>query len=445
MRFRVIPDAERLWMLQPRRMNSRSLRGALCGCVAALAGVLLAAGCSSGDSPGADEDQFQSSAAANLAGHAACMRQHGITDFPDPTDDGIDLSTTDIDEDSPAFQDALGACEQLDPANQTFSTTDSGTSAVMGWEKVVPGGQCACSDGSAFSFLVHEGDPSRVLVYLEGGGACFTAELCDPANEIYRVDAERPAPAPSGIFALDDRRNPFADYALIYVPYCTADVFLGNATTTYRSGLTIEHRGFANGTAAVDYVSKTFPQANQVVVTGGSAGAVASPVYGALVHDRLPDARVTVVADGSGGYPDLDRLNDTFARMWGTDDAIGALIGSRPRESWSIPGLFELTAHNHPDVVLARHDYAYDQGQAIWYPRVGLPTGDLLQRIDANERRIERAGVALHSYTAPGRHHVALNDDRFYSESVNGVKLSDWTRDLVAGRPVDDVHCSECR
>jgi len=197
--------------------------------------------------------------------------------------------------------------------------------------------------------------------------------------------------------------------------------------------------------AVVDYLSENFPEATQVVVTGGSAGAVASPVYGALIADRLPDARLTVLADGSGSYPDQDVLNDKFARMWATDDAIRALTHSKTAERWSIPGLFELSARHHPNLVLARHDYAYDGGQAAWFPRVGLRTGDLLRRIDANKRRIERAGIDLHSYTAPGEDHVALNDERFYSESVNGVQLSDWVQRLVTGDAAGDVHCPDCR
>jgi hypothetical protein len=28
---------------------------------------------------------------------------------------------------------------------------------------------------------------------------------------------------------------------------------------------------------------------------------------------------------------------------------------------------------------------------------------------------------------------------------VNDVALVDWVSDLVAGAPVDDVHCSDCR
>jgi hypothetical protein len=48
-------------------------------------------------------------------------------------------------------------------------------------------------------------------------------------------------------------------------------------------------------------------------------------------------------------------------------------------------------------------------------------------------------------HSAPGEDHVALNSERFYSESVNDVALVDWVSDLVAGASVDDVRCSDCR
>ena len=39
-------------------------------------------------------------------------------------------------------------------------------------------------------------------------------------------------------------------------------------------------------------------------MTGESAGSIPSPLYAGLVADRLPDAAITVLADGSGAYPD---------------------------------------------------------------------------------------------------------------------------------------------
>jgi hypothetical protein len=64
--------------------------------------------------------------------------------------------------------------------------------------------------------------------------------------------------------------------------------------------------------------------------------------------------------------------------------------------------------------------------------------------IDANEAAIEAAGVVLHSYTAPGDDHGITDTERFYEVEVNGVRLVDWVDALIAGQPLDDVHCTEC-
>jgi hypothetical protein len=52
--------------------------------------------------------------------------------------------------------------------------------------------------------------------------------------------------------------------------------------------------------------------------------------------------------------------------------------------------------------------------------------------------------VVQHSYTAPGDGHTILEDETFYEVEVNGVTLVDWVDALLAGQPLDDVHCDQC-
>ena len=85
-------------------------------------------------------------------------------------------------------------------------------------------------------------------------------------------------------------------------------------------------------------------------------------------------------------------------------------------EQWSLPGLFIQSGRHDPEIVFARHDYAYDEQQQRWYPIAGIPATDLLSLIDANETQIEAAGVNLYSYIAPGDEHTTLSDGTFYTE-----------------------------
>jgi hypothetical protein len=95
--------------------------------------------------------------------------------------------------------------------------------------------------------------------------------------------------------------------------------------------------------------------------------------------------------------------------------------------------------------VLARFDYAYDREAAKGAKALGLDPSGLLAAIYAYEATIEKAGVVLHSYTAPGSGHGILEWPRFYKLQVNGVKLVDWVTRLISGKPIDDVHCQRCR
>jgi hypothetical protein len=51
----------------------------------------------------------------------------------------------------------------------------------------------------------------------------------------------------------------------------------------------------------------------------------------------------------------------------------------------------------------------------------------------------------VYGYTAPGSAHTVLSDEPFYTEEVNGQRFVDWVTRLIARKPVDDVHCRQCR
>jgi Pectinacetylesterase len=338
-----------------------------------------------------------------------------------------------------------GCGDDDDGAGAKTVTATTAAPGAHGWERIVPGGDCQCSDGSEFSFWAREADPKKVVLYLQGGGACFSAKTCAGGKEFYepRVDA---GPAwEGGIFDLKDERNPFAGYSFVYVPYCTGDVHIGNTTRKYADGLTIHHKGYVNGTAALDHLVAAFPGATDVVVIGESAGSIAAPLYAGLASDRLPDARITALAEGSGSYPDVPRANEIIAG-WGTGHlpAWPENAGLSARQ-WSFPGLFIRSGRHDPKIVFARHDHAYDEQQKFWYPVAGIPEKDLLSLIDRNETQIEDAGVNLLSYTAPGHEHTVLSEGQFYTEQVNRRRLVDWVTRLVEGKPVQDVHWRESR
>jgi hypothetical protein len=335
------------------------------------------------------------------------------------------------------------------PETGTVSPTE--TAAEPEWEKVVPGGDCACADAREFNFWVRDADPSKVVLFLEGGGACFDATTCAFTNSYeatydWNISPDDDPELMRGIFDFTRTENPFADYSFVYVPYCTGDIHLGDLTREYSPELTVEHVGMVNGTAALEHLAATYGGAEQVVVVGESAGSIAAPVYGGLVSDLLPDAQVTVLADGSGAYPDDPDLNVGVGGLWGTFETMPdwEVNEGLTAQDWGFPRFWVQAGLHDPEMVMSRFDFAYDGVQAAFMRITGADTSDLAASMAANETAIEAAGVVQHSFTAPGTDHTVVRQLRFYEMEVDGVLLSEWVADVVAGEDVADVRCTEC-
>jgi Pectinacetylesterase len=310
------------------------------------------------------------------------------------------------------------------------------------WEIVRPGGDCECADGTEYVFFVRNADPAKVVFFLQGGGACFSADTCNPSSGTYdpNVDSRDDPALLGGIFDFGRPDNPFGDYSVVFVPYCTGDVHLGTNAAEYSPELTVQHKGWVNGTAGRDYLAENFPDAAQVVVVGASAGSIAAPPYAGVISDQLPDAQITVFADGSGAYPDA--TNPQIVDLWGSS-AVRSTFPEYTGE-WSLPRYFVAAGLHDREIVMARFDFAFDAVQAEFMTMIGADTSDLKASMDSNEALIEEAGVTQHSYTAPGDNHTVVLDSQFYDTVVTDVPLVDWVTALIGGEPMDDVHCEDC-
>lgn len=90
--------------------------------LAALALIaVIGAGCSNSDSTGSDETATTSGKAFRFS---ECMRENGVKEFPDPdasgrlTIDGV-LNGSSLDASSPAWEQAIAACKDLQPSGFT--------------------------------------------------------------------------------------------------------------------------------------------------------------------------------------------------------------------------------------------------------------------------------------------------------------------------------------
>lgn len=386
---------------------------------------------------------------------AACAGDDDSAEAPAPTAAATTAETTAATTPSPATAPATTAPATTPPTVPRTEppTTDPPTTEPQGarWTEAAVEG-CVCSDGSPLKIFERVDDPTKVVLFFEGGGACFSAATCDPnGSPTYTVNHDfmpaRSLERLGGYFDNDNPENPLESHSFVYVPYCTGDVHEGDTTHDYGNGIVIEHRGQANAAKALDYLVTQYPDAQQVVVTGESAGSVPTALYGALVADRLPDASVVTFGDSSGAYPDVDPINAVIGDVWGFPSGVPDWpeLDGLTVEQWSFPEQYIYSGHHAPRVRFGRFDHAFDQVQAQYGALAGVPGDELVTLIDTNEKQIEDAGVQVASYVAPGDLHTVVGADSFYTIEVEGVRLVDWLTKLIDDpEPPPDVHCVTC-
>ena len=316
-----------------------------------------------------------------------------------------------------------------------------------GWTKVLAPASCRCSDGTPYHYWVRPGDPGKVLFFLAGGGACFSAETCAAESATYTVNLEGDGgPGDGGIFDLDNEANPLADHSMVVVPYCTGDLHLGTTLHDYGGGVEVHHNGYANASTALAATAALFPEATEVVVAGSSAGSAGAAAYGGAAHDVFPDADIAVIADASAAYPGTPAITLAIGSLWGITGSIPLWpeTADLPPEAWSLPGLFVTASLHHPEIRFATYNNAFDQVQAQFSALIGQDGSNLVELIDANNRWITDQGVDARHWVAPGTDHTVLGDEQLYTQEVDGSSLIEWLTAFVAGEEGDDVHCTDC-
>ena len=354
---------------------------------------------------------------------------------------------------------ALASCGGDDSASST-DTAVSSTEAVVEttapeptdapvvaptWETVDAPSDCMCADGSAFHFYLREASPTKVLFYLEGGGACFSGDMCKPGSGTY---SETISPISKledspGIFDFANPENPFADYSVVYVPYCTGDVHAGNITKDYGNGVVTQHKGFINASNALNTMIKRFPNTTQLVVAGSSAGSFPTPVFAGMAGDQLPNADLKVFADSSGAVPDAMGF---VIGNWGTLETLPDWpeIEGLTVDQFTPAYTFIKAAEHNPKIRFARHDFAFDNVLSSFARMAGLSPDDLVSVMRTNEAKVEATGVNVANWISPGDDHTIAVRDEFYTEEMNGVRFVDWFTAFMNDSPEADNYCVDC-
>jgi hypothetical protein len=311
-----------------------------------------------------------------------------------------------------------------------------------------------CALGTPFSFYFRAGSPDKLMVYFQGGGACWRSSNCDPAQKpSYDQSVEaNDDPKPAGVVDFGNAENPLADYSALFVPYCTGDVHLGTREVVYtgpavpgrgvKSAVTtlrIQHNGYRNAMAAIEWIYKRVEAPSDVFVSGESAGAIASAFYVDALAEHYTKARIVQLGDSAGGYRAAAVAD--LLEGWGATKMLRGFPNyvPGPASALRFEAFYTAAARNHPAVTLAQFNTEDDETQVFFLGQIGVLNAKLPPLLELNFADIRAVAPGFRTFTAPGTMHAILRRPQFYSVQVNGVRLRDWVAGLVAGRPVDNV------
>lgn len=309
-----------------------------------------------------------------------------------------------------------------------------------GWSLIAPGGDTLCARGTPYAFFTRAANPSKLLIYFQGGGACWNAETCDPNAAAFddSVSGEEVNVYSTGIFNPSNGENPLADYSTVFIPYCTGDWHTGSSTVTY-GDQTIHHNGYANATAALNWAFANYPSPSEVVIGGCSAGSYGSIFYTPTIARRYAGARTVQFGDAGVGrvVPGWGGFD-----VWGTFAHLPRGIRRTAPEAF-IDALYRGVSRSYPRVRLSQYNTFNDNVQVRYFAMMGGALADWVIGLENSIAAL--TGLAnFRAYTAGGGEHCITTSERFYSENVDGIRFRDWFAALISGGDVSNVHCTAC-
>ena len=344
------------------------------------------------------------------------------------------------------------------------------------WNTIRPGGETTCLYGTEYGFFVKPESTSQALITFPGGGACWSGQTCsdEPQGRVddnpKTVRAEDNPLGSGGVFA-DDPENPFLGFTKVHVGYCTGDMHIGNAVRSNESWIgegeppseTLHFNGFQNAMTVLNWVYTNLPDLETVVIGGYTSGSFGTPLFVSLIADHYPDAAVRHIGDGNGALYIGDRMTP-LVDAWDTAGVLAGQPGFQDieMENLTFEDITIAAARRHPEIVFTQMITAHDQTFSEMIEFLGVEE-PILEVVEAGHRYVKSQVPNYRTYVAGGNRHViglgyfdaiaptgnrnrGLPDvyDRFYTYQVDGRRYRDWVADVVAGRPVADVRCTDC-
>jgi hypothetical protein len=347
---------------------------------------------------------------------------------------------------------------EIDPADYGFK-----------WEGLTPA--CTGAPGTSsdkFTFFVKGGKRDKLVIYFQGGGACWDPLTCGAYASLglaatctlqqrETVSTFTEQNEGKGIFDTTQADNPFKDWGFVYIPYCTGDLLWGAQDTQYQGDplgwlaaqgmpsapFVIKHRGFVNFQAVLKYLKENVHLPKKIFVTGSSAGSYGATLSFPYIQEAYPFSQMYLLGDAGSGV------------TGGNFNTEGIVNWNAQMPDWIFPEandpnltmdeMYTRIAAEYPWSKLAQYTTAYDGTQILFFnveKNINNPSAwrNVTQQVsdEWHQTMTTYAGnVAAESpnyryYIAAGTSHTIMMTSKFYTEqSAGGVPFVTWVTSMV--------------
>tara|TARA_B100000073_G_scaffold177819_1_gene147222 strand:- start:927 stop:2210 length:1284 start_codon:yes stop_codon:yes gene_type:complete len=279
---------------------------------------------------------------------------------------------------------AFAQWEQITPENEVVVSVPGG-----GEKTVYPSCSLPALPGpeglapNPFSFYFEQGESDNLLIYFNGGGACWDSATCLASMQLEFDDnpMSRATYNPSavientpfisgGIFE-DTQENPFQTWSKVFIPYCTGDLHLGSKDTQYVDELgivtglpgaevTLKHRGHDNALVVMQWIKEKLNNddfsPNKVLLSGSSAGGYGATFNFPYFQSLFGRTKVALFADASLGVISRGFTQTVlnYQGPWGIEDTL-------PRNFQSLIGNFNHLTLNKQVMLRLAYQYPWNR------------------------------------------------------------------------------------
>jgi hypothetical protein len=316
-----------------------------------------------------------------------------------------------------------------------------------------------CLRGTEYTVDTREGSSDELVIFLQGGGACWE-DFCAAFEETtYLRDVT------SGILNPALAGNPVADWDVVYLPYCDGALFAGDVDRMLPSsafgggapGPSMGYqRGLQNLTAALDVAVSEFPNPSRILLTGVSGGAFGTITALPLVRYHYPETEILLFNDSGVGVAkegDPEFIDETLLAGWNASSLIPASC-TDCTSNGHITGFIEWELEADPNFTMSALSFSADSVISTFF--LMIPPATFTASLLAETGRTTTAFPDRYKRFIPvGSAHTTLLQKTAeggvggleigsLDTEVDGVTVLDWFTAMIDGTEdwVDRVDAS---